>query len=748
MMHDIYKPYITKCEYVKDYLPPDTHIYFNEASKVLKTIRVKLPNPPPLDAIEGFGLPAKQQRWKPPQIPIRLRELEKQCDTLEEIQESIEINYKSYEYEIKWIEEEWNRRINGYWLYINGKPTYIDGWHYFYCGYWHLDTGLPEYRSRDRQFFLFARFCFTDTTMPNGHDLGRRVCLGFNYAKHRREGATYKGECINYELISRTPNSHGGIQSMDDTSAKKVFKEKLIQPWKKIPFFFAPYFSSSTDPADKIRFDVVGKNAVTKGSVLVKTEGLASYIDCATTSRKDFYDGDKLLFYHDDETGKTIRENVYARHEVVRKCLVQGNSRSIHGFTIKTSTVGEMDDSGGKNFYHLCKDSMWDKRNDNGMTVSGLYNLFIPSYDGLDDFIDIFGNSLIDDPTEKDLWRIPNPTRDVTGTLIGAKRYLENQRIAYLNAGNDIEAQAKYEENVRQFPFDFDECFITSGSGSGLNLVKIVNRMKELQFGENNIRRGNFYWRTKDGYVDWADDDKGRWELSLAINTDKHQQKYRTKIWEDTGWVETWKPKYPNFFTASADPYQFMKTENNRVSLGGGAVFWHQDTTLDPDDKPMDQWGSHRIVCTYLNRPPNPDDYCEDMLMMSVYFGAMMFPEINIPIVWNYFKKRGFLGYLKYYIGPDGRKSVTPGFYNKGHWQQALFNAHKKFIELHCHREQHLSVLEQCYNIKGVEELTDYDLFVAVGGAYLGAEIEIDERLIPGNRKRVAIENFVKERRY
>jgi len=244
-MLKIYEPYAKKSPFCDRYKNPDKYIFFNDRSKVLKTIRVRLPDPPPIDEIEGFGLPPKKQRWRPPVLPIKLKELERTSETLEDIYYTLENEKDNYAEEIKWIQDQWDKRINGHWVFINGKPTYIDGWHYFYCGFWHLDTGLPEYRSRDRTFFLFARFTFTDTTLPNGNDLGRRICLGFNYPKHRREGATFKGECINYELVSRYPNVHGGIQSLDNDSGKKVFQDKLISPWQKLPFFFKPFYSTS-----------------------------------------------------------------------------------------------------------------------------------------------------------------------------------------------------------------------------------------------------------------------------------------------------------------------------------------------------------------------------------------------------------------------------------------------------------------------------------------------------------------------
>jgi len=736
---------------LKKYKLEDEFIYFNEESKVLDTIKVALPKAPAYDTIDGFGLPVEEQKWKAPEMPIRLRQLEANSDTIEKVYEVLEKNRASYEQEINWIRDQWDRRQNGYWLYINGVPTFMDGWHYFYCSFWKLDVGLPKYRERDREFFLFARFCYTDTTLPDGTDLFNRMCLGFNYPKHRREGATYKGACINYCITTSMNNVHGAIQSMDEPSGKKAYLEKYVNPWRKLPFFFRPYFSTSTNPQSGLKFDIPAKAITGRGSLIIKERGLESFIDYASTSKKEFYDGDKLVFYHDDETGKTKGEDVYKRHGVVKKCLTQANGREIHGFTIKTSTVGEMDSDGGKSFYTLCTDSMYGDRDANGQTKTGLYNFFISSWRGLDGFVDIFGNSIAEDPIEEDLWRIPKVTRDIYGKLIGARSYLTNKRLVYLESGeDDVEAQEKYEEEVRTFPFDFDECFISAGSGSGLNLVKIVNRMKILQFAKNMTRRGNYVLtndKDKDSRVEWVDNNNGRWVISMDLEDVQTNQKYESNIWVEGKNVKTWKPRYPNKFTSSADPYAFGATESNRISKGAGGVFWNYDENLD-DGKPIHDWLSHRTVVTYKNRPPNPDDYAEDMLLMSIYWGAMCYPEINIPLIWDHFKRRGYLGYLKYYTGPDGRKKKTPGFNARGPVQQQMFNAHKKYIELHAHRERHIEVLEECYSIKGVEELTSHDLFVAIGGCYMGTEIQVNERSNPDNNSKSDLSRFMRKRKY
>jgi hypothetical protein len=131
------------------YQPADKYIDFNKEDDTLKTIRVYLPKQPDEKLIDGYGLPPKEQRWHAPQLPVKLKQLLSKHNTLEELNNAIYNNQHEYSKEIEWIKREWDRRLNGYWFFNNGKATYMDGWHYFYCGYWHLDTGLPDYRYRD-----------------------------------------------------------------------------------------------------------------------------------------------------------------------------------------------------------------------------------------------------------------------------------------------------------------------------------------------------------------------------------------------------------------------------------------------------------------------------------------------------------------------------------------------------------------------------------------------------------------------
>jgi hypothetical protein len=190
-----------------------------------------------------------------------------------------------------------------------------------------------------------------------------------------------------------------------------------------------------------------------------------------------------------------------------------------------------------------------------------------------------------------------------------------------------------------------------------------------------------------------------------------------------------WHPMYPDMYTHSADPFEFLnkseaqlRVDKARLSQGGGACFWERDSVLDPDGKDISQWDSYRFVCTYRNRTADEDVYAEDMLMQNIYFGGMMFPEINVRLIWKHYIKRGYGGYLKYSVDEaTGKIKDSPGFTTLTGSKQDLFNAVKTYIKRHGIRERHLDFFVDCKGIKGIEYMKDFDLFAACGGCLLGS---------------------------
>lgn len=728
---------------LSEYKQPDRFLWVNTGDRDLEPIRLYIPTCPDYHRIANFGLPAKEQKFIPPKVPRRLKEIERRLETLDEVYEELNDNKELYSEEIKFIKKQWYYRLNGYWFFNNGKPTYIDGWHYFYCSWWKIDIGLPKYRDRDRKFFMFARMCYTETRTfkiidekgnaiknKNGYfdfeDTGSRVFYGFNYPKHRREGATYKAECINYELITRTQNAWGGIQSMTDKQSKKCFLKHLVAPWKKLPFFFKPNYEGSTSPKSEMSFSPPAIRISNKGALSMSNIGLESMInyDVADPSA---YDGDKLYFHHDDEVGKLKKGlSCWERHLVVKECLSMGSD--IIGFTIKTSTVGEMERGGGKWFKHQCKMSDYFVRNPNGQTMSGLLTLFIPAYEGLQGFIDEHGNSIIDTPT-------PEQAKFI-GKKIGAKDFLLNRRKGYIDSG-DYEGLS---EETRLYPIKFTECFRTSSKDSGFNMQKLESYIDELRFAKQSELpvEGDFRWinNEPDTKVEFIARKGGKFKISHQLNSTEANR----KTWDEE--TESWVPLNTSWGSAGSDPFKFNKTETNRKSNGGGAVV--RKAKIKDGDFSM----KRKFVCTYSHRTYDKHDYAEDMLMMCVYYGVKMFPEINVELIWDHFEKRGYSRYLLYKFDPKTNKlSNTPGSNTTDKIKQQIFGEYMQYIEYEAHEDNHVDIFEECRDISGPEDMTNYDLFTAGGYALLGT-LSIYDDIEEIESQELELVNFVKKRRY
>lgn len=957
---------------MKNYKPAEKFIIVNDNDPDLNPIKLPLPKPPPKEEIDGYGKDPRNQKFIPPKLPKRLNTLNRRMISLIDKITTIEDTPEDWRHEIEFIQREWGRRKNGYWFYNNGVPTYITGTHYLYCAYWKIDVGLPEYRDRDRKFFLFSQFCEND---PNS--------FGFVYPKHRREGATHKAGVWNYDGVSQKRRVRGGIQSMTEQHAKTVFQKHIVPGWRYLPFFFQPIYEGSTNPKRELSFNApaIRVTATNMGERVI--DALGSSIDFGS-SDKGFYDGSKLYRYHVDEAGKCLsrdtailmhdgsrkmsqdiesgdvimgvdskprivlstttgREKMYeviptkgdpwgcneshilslrwsskvikgtekggiynipvkeylehtqcaqnhlklwrtdvdypakehdlepymlgvwlgdGTHNDLRDTNVYGNkhipneylidsranrlellaglidsdgylskkkgnasgyeiiqkrkelAENIHilanslgfyssirkklakmkrsdgtiyecdvyrvkiygdlykipckvkrkiahkfeyhvnrrnplrvgfklvdkgigdyyGFTLDgdglfllgdytvthnttdvdvyerwmvtkqtlatgarivgqaiiTSTAGEMKRGGGQLFKDLCDASNYHKKDANNQTRSGLYRLFVPATEGLEGFVDEFGNS----------------------SKREAQQYLDNRKDAAIEAG-DFKALS---EITRQFPTLYRECFRGENDACNFNRKILEERLDHFAVGKNKyLTEGDFVWvdNIVDGRVKFVPREGGKFKVSWLYDDPSHSNMFMyssgVKI-----------PGNTTKFSAGGDPFKFKTTIGGRKSNGAGAVFMMHDSSIDMPTTDISEWTTNRFVCTYSYRPSDKQEYGEDMLMMCMYYGCYMFPEVNVPFLWDYFTERGYGGYLFYDVDKKTNKyKKTPGITTTQEVREDIFREYHTYIQNHGMREVHDELLRECLEIE--DDMGDFDLFTAGGYALLGA---------------------------
>lgn len=685
-----------------NYIPADEFIIFNDNDPDLAPIKYKLPKAPAFEDTIGYGLPPKEQKWKRFEMPQKLKELQDDTDFVpSQKREILREKQSYYKDEIEFIRKDNHYIRNGLWIFIKGKQYYITGDFYFFLQHWRIEGQFVQFRIRDWESYLFDYMVDNDS-----------YCYGTNYPKGRREGTTNRRKCKQYRIAITVAYSWCGMQSKDKTHAEEIHKTMLLPVWRDhMPFWLKPIYNGKNNDESELNFSSpLAKNNPDYGKRAMNSK--IDYRDSGETA----YDGLKLLDIFNDEVGKTIEADIYERYLVQRLTLTNhqhlmpdGSRR--RGKVFNGSTVAEMDKGGGKVFKKLCNESHFQKRNEqSGRTASWLYNFFIPSCEGFGDdmplhlqkkykvkaWIDDYGFDNLDPETGRPL----------------AEAFLLALREEYKRNGN-TEAEI---EQTRLYPLRWKDCWKTSVKDCNFNLAILEERIEQLEADNSGVQRGFFEWENniRDTRVLWVPDPNGRFEISYQFADPRDSNKFFT----DEGFKI---PANTRKFCAGGDPYKFSTKKNSTNSFGAGAVFMKHDINLDPPTKDIREYVSNRFVCVYQARPTDKKVYGEDMIMMCVYFGCKMYPEVNVTMLWDYFEDRGYGRFL--YIPYDEHKqrySDNPGASTNPKIQQKIYSEYQYYIQHFGMNEQHLMILEQCKEIEG--DMQPFDLFVAGGYALMSAD--------------------------
>ena len=542
----------------------------------------------------------KSDKWEHTEYPKELDKIKTVFDW-EEYPKDFKERWYDY------IDNEFNKREQGFWFYNKGLATYITGTHYMYLQWSKIDVGQPDFRESNRLFYIFWEACKADTR-----------CYGICYLKNRRSGFSFmaSGETVNLATISS--DARFGILSKSGPDAKKMFTDKVVPISVNYPFFFKPIQDGMDRPKTELAYRVPAskftRRKLDTNEKLQDITGLDTTIDWKNTGDNS-YDGEKLKLLVHDESGKWERPtNILNNWRITKTCLRLG-SRVI-GKCMMGSTSNALD-KGGSNFKKLYDDSDVTQRNANGQTRSGLYSLFIPMEWNYEGYIDSYGFPVFNTPKE--------PVIDVFGNLIkqGVIEYWENEVDGLKNDQDGLN------EFYRQFPRTTQHAFRDESKESLFNLTKIY---QQIDFNEDlknsiSITRGSFQWQNAvpDTKVEFVPNKNGRFLITWVPPLNM-----QNKVIVRNGL------KYPGNEHCGAfgcDPYDISGTVDERGSNGS----LHGLTKFTMEDVPP-----NHFFLEYIARPQTAEIFFEDVLMACVFYGMPILAENNKPRLLYHFKRRGY----------------------------------------------------------------------------------------------------------
>jgi hypothetical protein len=642
---------------------------------------VNIPDEPNIKEIIGSDLPKSEQYWRRIELPEYFNKVDRDEDG------NAILNAKQAEF----AQEEVKKCKEGFWFMNNGEPTYVTGKNYFYLNWWKLEDDIfPDYRNSDRNYFLFMN-----------HWENVLFCLGVARGKKRREGASSQATAnLIYECIFFT-NSNCGLVSKTNIDSRDTFTDMAAFGYNQLPVFLKPRQlnreGSVTELVFAAKIDKKNPNA----------KGLRSKINYRAPVL-NAYDRGRMSRILLDEFGKLPLDVPASKFwGIISKTLVKGAKRV--GWVEMPSTVNEMTKGGGAEFKKI-----WDGadqfKTGGKKTPNRLVTYFTPAYDNYEGFIDKYGMSVIDEPTEEqyqylvDKWVVKDPISGDTVSEIseddirkGARVYIQSRRIGLTGE--------LLEEEIRMNPTTVQEMFEAANTGCAFNSFNINKRIKYL---ENNpiSMRSIIYYRRDDQTVTWRDinssENSFHWKMTFLPEKDR-QNKYTT-----VNGVRV--PANTSDGAITVDSYS--NSQGGR-KYGSKASSWigRKYDINNPNN-------TGRPIGHLYGRPAEKDMLHNQVLLAAEYWGYLVYYEHTADDYDGYFKDRGKRGYLGKYplslIDPVKRSNaeryrgtpITPFSLTK-----QLDNA-ISYFEHHCDMIDYIELLQNSLLFDPYDR-TSYDTVVS-----------------------------------
>ncbi len=321
--------------------------------------------------IINFDLKRPEQFWRTPAIP--------------------DVKRMSTRDRIRFVERERQRWAEGVYVLINGDLVYLTGMHYDHLTYMSFKSGKAEFFKHQCLDFYFR-------------DLTRRdiKCRGRTFMKPRRYGMTMEEITEGtYSLLENFSNNVA-LQSDIKDKTKSTLLNPMIQSYVKRPKYMRSdyYKPNGKMPVAQLELKSTlapGDDGEEKGDFLL---GWLKPFPALPRSM----DGEEVAYSIMDEVWKWQESSPKETLESNIKVLM-GRKRA--GKVSMLSTMGDSDDYANSimDGFDIIARSNPNIRDDNGYTLSGLYEYFVSaiySFDIPPDVfeVDKFGEVNVDKHTE------------------------------------------------------------------------------------------------------------------------------------------------------------------------------------------------------------------------------------------------------------------------------------------------------------------------------------------------------------
>jgi hypothetical protein len=530
----------------------------------------------------------EEQYWEPEQYPKQLQKVK-----------SIQMwNSAPRQFKAQWveyIERQFEFREQGFWFMNFGKPTYLTGSHWMYLQWTTIDVGLPDFREANRILEIFWEACKADNRS-----------FGMDYVKIRRSGFSYMSVAETANIGTLARKSLLGILSKTGKDARSMFTQKLGPIVRNYPFFFKPIQEGSTAPKTEISFRLPAKKITRKNMFDDDdelSEGLETTIDWRNTGNNT-YDGEKLLLLVHDEAKKYEKpNNILESWRVQKTCLRIGNK--ITGKCMMGSTVNAKS-KGGEEGKQMFDDSDVTKRNANGRTKSGLYQLFIPFEYNAEGFIDRYGWPVVETPG------VPIIGIDGEEIAIGAVDWWQNE-VDALKGDPDA-----LNEFYRQNPRTVSHAFRDESVASIFNLTKLYEQIdyNDTLIMDQHITKYKPTWLNGERFTKVVMTPDARGRVYASWIPPAHLQNNVIRM------GDLFYPGNVDLGAFGVDSYDVSATvDEKRASKA--ALIGSTGMHMSPDAP------TNQFFCEYIARPRTAEICFEEMLMTIWFYGMPFLGENN-----------------------------------------------------------------------------------------------------------------------